>query len=151
MRVILLKDVSKVGKRGEVKDVSDGYARNMLIARGLAKTATPEALNALVAEEAGRRASTEAEMREYEALAKKLEGIKLNFTLKLGEDGAAFGSIGTSKIVEALAGLGLKIEKDQLGIDRPIKTLGAHAVPVTFPHGVNGEVRIEVVRESQDD
>ena len=148
MRVILLQDVPKVGKRGELKNVSDGYGRNFLVGRGLAKEATKHALHLRESEAESRAASREQEMKTYRALAERIAGIELHLTLKLGEGGGAFGSISASKIIDALRTKGITLDREYIVLDQPIKTLGVHDVPVAFPYKIAGQIKIIVEREN---
>ena len=145
MRVVLLQDIPKVGRASEVKNVADGYGRNFLIARGLAKEATLDTLKQIERDKSKNAKTRETEAKHFRELAEKLSKAVLDFTLKLGEKGEAFGSIGASKIIEALEGNGIQLEKDWLILEHPLKTLGTHEVKVEFPHGVVGlaKVRIE--------
>lgn len=147
MKVILLKDVPKVGRKGEVKNVSDGYARNFLIAKGLASEATLTALSQIEKAEAAKLAKHESEAREYRSLADTLSDIELKFTLKLGEKGGSFGSIGVSKMLDALKAKKVNLREGTLDLESPIKTLGSHEVGVEFPHGVRGKLRVTVEKE----
>src|SRR3989344_4310115 len=111
MKVILSKEVPKLGHAGDIKDVSDGFARNFLLARGLAKPATPTNI------QVHQKALTETAIREkkeksaYEELARKLQSIELIFKIKVGEKGRPFGSITAEDIAEKLAESGKKIDK----------------------------------------
>ena len=147
MKVILLKDVPRLGRRHEIKDVSDGHARNFLLPRGLAAMATAMAVRNLsgLKQQASER---EAHLREkYETWAEKLKGMILNFPIKVGEKGKAFGSINSSKIAEALHTHGVEAEKDWILLDEPIKSTGEKAVKLDFPHGVTATVNINVTAE----
>ncbi len=144
MRVIFLADILQVAKKGEIKNVADGYGRNFLIARGLAKEATPDALKQIERKKSENAKTREAEAKHFRELAEKLSSVALDFTLKLGEKGEAFGSIGASKIIEALKDKGVHLEKDYLSLEHPLKTLGLHEVKVELPHGVVGSVKVKI-------
>jgi len=144
MRVVLLQDIPKVGRASEVKNVADGYGRNFLIARGLAKEATPATLAQIERKRSENAKARDAETKRFHKLAEKLSNITLPFQLKLGEKGEPFGSIGASKIIEALEDKGISIGKDYLGSLHPLKTLGLHKVKVEFPHGVAGSVQVKI-------
>lgn len=147
MKVILLKDVPKVGRKGEVKNVSDGYARNFLVAKGFATEATEKALLHIAKGEAAKAAEREKEEKEYRTLAKALSELELLFTLKLGEKGESFGSIGSSKILDALKAKKISLGEGTIDLESPIKTLGAHKIRVSFPHNISGEVIVQVEKE----
>ncbi|MBI2097249.1 MAG: 50S ribosomal protein L9 [Candidatus Sungbacteria bacterium] len=144
MRVIFLKDVPQVAKKGEVKNVADGYGRNFLMARGLAKEATPGAVAELEAGEKQERVKLQLEKEKYRELEKKLSNLTLSFALKLGEGGETFGSVSAAKIIEALAARGIKIGKEHLLLTHSLKTLGVHDVEVRFPHQVTAMVKVEI-------
>lgn len=146
MKIILLADVPKLGRRGEIKNASDGYARNFLIARNLAMEASPEAVRKLGADTARRDAREAKERALYEELLGRLQGVSLVFSLKLGEKGAAFGSVGASKIASELAHKGFQVSKEAIELRQPLKTLGDHEVSLAFPHGVKGIVRVTIVK-----
>jgi len=147
MKVILTKEVPKLGKTGEVKNVSDGFARNFLFPRGLAEPATPEALGNLErrqAEIAGREAKGKAAL---EKLTERLRASPLRFTLKVGAKGQAFGSITTQDIVDELAKRGITIEKSWIELEQGIKETGEHTVAVKLPHGVSTEAKVLIEAE----
>lgn len=147
MRVILLQNVPKLGGRGEIKNVSDGYARNFLIKQNLAREASRGAVAGLQAEKAAHEALVIKERTMYEDLCRKAAEVTLDFALKMGEKGAAFGSVGEAKIAEALESKGLQVSREFILMEHPLKTLGEHEVKLSFPHGVSGVVHISVVKE----
>lgn len=147
MKVILLKDVPKVGRKGEVKNVSDGYGRNFLVANGFALEATPAALSRIERELEAKNAARASEEQEYRTLADLVSGLELEFKLKLGEKGESFGSIGASKILDALKAKKINLREGAVDLKSPIKTLGKHEVGVEFPHGVRGELKVIVEKE----
>ncbi|MBI4134595.1 MAG: 50S ribosomal protein L9, partial [Candidatus Sungbacteria bacterium] len=144
MKVIFLKDVPKIGHRGELKVVSDGYARNFLILRGFAREASHGAVAALEAEKAAEFAAVAKEEAEYRELARKLGSTELQYSLKIGERGASFGSVGAAKIQELLKEKGITVARERIDLDQPIKTLGRHSVPIVFPHGIRAFVRVTI-------
>ncbi len=147
MKVILITEVPKLGKVGEVKTVKDGYARNFLIRQGLAEAATELNLARQVERntEAARREARER--KGFETIAQKLRETPLRFTLKVGEKGQAFGSVTAQDITEELAKHGVALEKSWIELEPGIKTSGEHAVPVKFPHQIMGEVKVIVEAE----
>ena len=146
MKVIFLKD-SSIGRRGEVKNVSDGYARNFLFPKNLAKPATDAALKSAEAEKTRIEKEKSAEHEKSTALVEKIKSLVLTFKVKLGEKGKAFGSVTAVKIRDALKKQGVAIEKDWLMLDEPIKTTGEKIVSIKFPQGIIGEVKILVEAE----
>lgn len=144
MKVILLQEVQGLGRPGEVKTVRNGYGENFLIARGLAKAATPAALRAAESEKASRTAHDAKEENRFRCMAEALRKTPLAFTMKVNEAGHAFGSVTASDIAEALAAQGLAIDKHWIVLGEPIKTTGTHDVKIGFPHHSEGEVRVTV-------
>ncbi|MCF0109568.1 MAG: 50S ribosomal protein L9 [Erysipelotrichaceae bacterium] len=140
MKVILLQDVKKVGKKGEVKEVADGYARNFLIAKGLALQSTPKSMEVLKkqqAEAAAHEAELEAEARE---LAEKLKDMKFEFVVNSGKEGRVFGSVSSKQIAEELNNQGIKVDKRKIMLEQPIQTLGTTKVKVELYKNVIGEI-----------
>jgi len=147
MRVILLQDILYVGKKNEVKHVSDGYARNFLLPRKLAEIATDSGLKALEA----RRERVEREKSEeyvrLQALAQKLKLTPLSFKVKMGEKGKAFGSITPVKIRDALKKQGILVEKEWVILEQGIKTSGEHRIALKLPHNLKAEVKVVIEAE----
>ena len=149
MKVILKQDVKKVGKKGQIVDVSDGYARNYLIARGLAVAETKRSLEILDVqkkEQAAVEAQKEAEARE---LAKKLEKITLTFKVNSGAEGRVFGSVSTKQITEALNKQDIKVDKKKFLDTQPIQTLGVTKVRIELYRNVIGTVNVQLIGSDQ--
>ena len=145
MKVILLSDVKKVGKKGEVVDVADGYARNFLIAKGLGVQETNTSKQILNAQKE-QEASNQAELKkEAEALKAKLENMVIDFKVKSGKEGKVFGSISTKQIVEELAKLGIKIDKKKIIDTQPINVLGTTIVKAELYKSVVGNIKCHLV------
>ncbi len=146
--VLLVKDVPGIGKAGQTKTVSDGYARNYLLARQLAVVATPSALKQA---EKLRQASIkrEAETRdEARTLAAVLEKVQLTFRVKAGENDRLFGAITAGDIAEALTREhAITIDKRKIELETPIKELGEHRVPIKLHPEVSTAVSVSVERE----
>lgn len=135
MKVILLKDVRNVGKKDEVKEVSDGYARNFLIPRKMAVAST-EANMRQLAENQKEKAAQEARAQaEAEVIAKQLADVTLEFKLNAGANGATFGSVSTKQIAQALAAKGFPVEKRKIMLDVPVDTLGTTKVKADLYKG----------------
>ena len=148
MKVILLQDVRGQGKKGEIKEVSDGYARNYLLPRKLAVEATPEKLNALKQQEKARAAQAAREKAQAEETAKKLQSLVVVITAKAGGSGRFFGSITSKEISEALlAQHGINIEKNKIVLSEPIKSFGSYEVKCKLGHEVSGVVNVIVTEE----
>ena len=129
MKVILQQDVRGQGKKGQMVEVSDGYARNFLLPRKLAVPATAENVNTMRQQEKARKAQEAAEKAEAEALAKRLEGIMVKVSAKAGEGGRLFGAVTAKEISDCLAQQhGLNIAKTKLVLDEPIKACGGYQI-----------------------
>jgi len=146
MKVILQQDVKGQGKKGQLVDVSDGYARNFLLAKKLAVPATPENVNTMKQQEKARKAQEAAEKAEAEALAKKLETITVKVAAKAGEGGRLFGAVTSKEISEALnTQFSLNIAKAKLVLDEPIKACGTYKIKAKLGYEVVGTVNVMVV------
>lgn len=146
MKVILQQDVKGQGKKGQLVDVSDGYARNFLLAKKLAVLATPENVNTMKQQEKARKAQEAAEKAEAEALSKKLETVTVKVAAKAGEGGRLFGAVTSKEISEALsAQFGLNIAKAKLVLDEPIKACGGYKIKAKLGYEVIGTVNVMVV------
>ncbi len=148
MKVILKQDVKALGKKGEIKEVSDGYARNYLLAKGLAVEATSANLKILNDQKESvshREARDEAEAK---ALAEKLRQVTVTFKAKTGENGRLFGSITAKDVAdELLKTAQIELDKRKLAINDAIKTLGDHSVKVHLYKGISAELMVKVVAE----
>ena|SRR3989344_3795877 len=147
MKIILLQDIPKVGRKNEVKEVSDGYARNFLFARNLAKPATPENVKTLENQKVKEEREKSVEYQKYKILAERLKDIILNFKVKTGGKGRTFGSVTPLKIKEALKKQGIEVEKDWVLLKESIKTTGEHKVKIKLPQGSAGELKVIVEAE----
>jgi large subunit ribosomal protein L9 len=144
MKVILLKDVKGKGKTGEVKDVSEGYARNYLFPNKLAVEANKGNLKHLEAKKAGEQKQAEKEYEEAVDLKEKLEKIEVKLQAKAGEGGRLFGSITSKQIVEALKKDKISVDKRKLELNDPIRTLGYTNVPVKLHPKVTATLKVHV-------
>ena len=146
MKVILQQDVRGQGKKGQMIEVSDGYARNFLLPRKLAVLATAENVNTMKQQEKARKAQEAAEKAEAEALAKKLEGVMVKVSAKAGEGGRLFGAVTAKEISDCLSQQhGLNIAKTKLVLDEPIKACGGYSVKAKLGYEVTGTVKVMVV------
>lgn len=150
MKVIFLKDVRGKGKRGDVKEVPDGYARNFLIKNGTAKVATKDAINQLQGQQKAEAKQLANEKAEAIAIKEQLEADATVVQLhsKAGADSRLFGSVPSKQIVAALEQqFGLKIDKRKLQLAEPIKALGYTNVPVKLFSGVTATIRVHITAE----
>ena len=147
MEVILRQAVEKLGKPGDVVKVSNGYARNFLLPRGVAFEATPGNLKR-IAQEKDRLEAEENQRRDAaQALATKLEQVSLTFSARVGEEGKLFGSVTPADIVHQLEAQGFQIEKRQIDLHEPLKTLGVFRVPVRLHAEVKPEIKVWVIKQ----
>ena len=145
MKVILQQDVKGQGKKGQLVEVSDGYARNFLLPRKLAVTATAENVNTMKQQEKARKAQEAAEKAEAEALSKKLEGLMVKIPAKAGEGGRLFGAVTGKEISDALSAQhGVSIPKAKLVLDEPIKSCGSYQIKAKLGYEVSGTVNVMV-------
>ncbi|WP_066195444.1 MULTISPECIES: 50S ribosomal protein L9 [Gracilibacillus] len=146
MKVIFTEDVKGKGKKGEVKNVSDGYARNFLLKYNKAVEANTANLKALEAKKNKAKKEEQQEVEEAEQLKKDLADIEVKVTAKSGDNGRLFGSITSKQIAEALKkGHDIKLDKRKIELDQPIRALGYTNVPVKLHHDVTGTIRVHVV------
>ncbi len=145
MKVILKQDVKKVGKRGEVVNVSDGYARNFLIARGLAVPTTERSMEILSAQKAEEAAEEKKREEAAKEVAEKLSKLTLTFHVKSGAEGRVFGSVSTKQITEALNKQGYKVDKKKFLDTAPIQSLGVTKVRVELYKNVIGTVNVHLI------
>ncbi|QXM06984.1 50S ribosomal protein L9 [Crassaminicella indica] len=146
MKVILLKDVKGLGKKGDVVNASDGHARNFLIPRGLAKEATSGSIKVLKKQKAAEKRKKDEELAKAKALADKISALTVKLKGKAGEGGRLFGSITSKDIAEGLMKQHkIKIDKRKIQLDSPIKTLGARFVEVKIYPEVTAKMRVEVL------
>ncbi len=148
MKVILLEDVKSLGKKGQIVDVSDGYARNFILAKKLGLEATSKNLNDLKLKKAHEDKLAAQRLQEAKDFAAKLEGLQVTLKIKAGEGGKLFGSISSKEIAEAAGEqLGLEIDKKKLVLPNPIKAIGTTMVPVKLHPQVTGELKV-IVQEA---
>lgn len=145
MKVILKADVKGSGKKGDVIEVSDGYAKNFLFKKGLAEVATASGINEIEQRrtaEAFHRAENEKALREQAA---KLNGAEVTVSIRAGENGKVFGSVTTAHIAAALAEQGHEIDKKRITTKEAIKTVGVFEAEIRFMEGVTAKIKVNVV------
>jgi large subunit ribosomal protein L9 len=146
MKVILRSDVSGVGKRGDICDVADGYARNFLVPRGLAMKATPGAATQAASMRRARDVRDAQDRSAAEAIASKLVPTRITVSVRAGTEGRLFGSVTTSDIAEAVAAqAGIEIDRKDLRLDEPIKAIGEYLVPARLHPEVEFPITVDVV------
>ena len=148
MKIILIQDVKALGKKGEIVNVNDGYARNFILPKKLGLEATGKNLNDLKLQKANEDRVAQQILDEAKELAGKLEAGKVELAIKIGEGGRAFGSVSSKEIALAVKDqMGYDIDKKKIQLKDTIKTLGAHTVPVKLHAKVTAELKVIVTEE----
>ena len=145
MKVILLEDVKSLGKKGEIIDANDGYARNFLLKKKLGVEATPKNLNDLKLQNANKAKIEKEKLEEAKALAEKIGELSVTLNIKSGEGGKTFGSVSTKEIAQAVKEqLGMDLDKKKMVLDEPIRTLGNHIIQVKLHKEVTANLTVKV-------
>ena len=148
MKVILQQDVKGQGKKGQLIEASDGYARNFLIPRKLAVPATAENLNTMKQQEKAKQAQAAAEKAEAQAVAEKLQAVVVKLTAKAGSGGRLFGAVTSKEISDALKEQhGLDVAKTKIVQDEPIKSFGTYQLKCKLGYEVTGTLNVVVAEE----
>lgn len=148
MKVILKEDVKALGKKGQIVEVSDGYARNFILKKGKGVEATSKNLNDLKLQKANQDKIAQENYEAAQELGKQIEAGQIRVSIKTGEGGKAFGSVSSKEIAEeAKSQLGLDIDKKKIQLKETIKTLGTHNVPVKLHPKVTAELKVIVTEE----
>lgn len=148
MKIILLQDVKSLGKKGEIVNVNDGYARNFILPKKLGLEATGKNMNDLKLQKANEEKIAQQIWDEAKELGQKLEAGKIQLAIKIGEGGRAFGSVSSKEISVAVKDqLGYDIDKKKIQLKDAIKTLGTHTVPVKLHPKVTAELKVIVTEE----
>jgi large subunit ribosomal protein L9 len=147
MEVILREDVDKLGRRGDVVKVAEGYGRNFLLPRGLA-LAVNEANKAMIAKERkAHEARAAKEKAEFQALADRIKGVRFVAPRKVGENDVLYGSVTSGDIGEFLKNKGIEIDKRKVQLEEPIKKLGEHEVSIKLHPEVSATLKVLVTKE----
>lgn len=143
MKVILLEDVKALGKKGEIVNVNDGYARNFILPKKLGLEATGKNLNDLKLKKANEEKVAKEQLEDAKAFAKEIGESKIELSIKVGEGGRTFGSISTKEIAAAAKEqLGFEIDKKKIQLKDAIKTIGTHEVPIKLHPKVTAELKV---------
>ena len=149
MKVILLADVKKLGKKDQIIEVSDGYAVNFLFPRRLAVQVTKKSVEVLDNQQEERKELAAKMKADAEELAKKLDAITLTFKVKTGREGKLFGAISLKQVAEELSKLGIEIDKRKFVDKGPLDELGFHHIGVELYKGVIGKVHVQILGEEK--
>lgn len=147
MKIILLDDVPALGRRGEVREVADGYARNYLIPQRLAILASPANLKNIEQIRKRQEARAEKDKADAHAQAQAIEALTISLTRQASEDGRLYGSVSAQDLVAILARQGITVEKRRVALDAPIKALGDHTVPIRLHLEVIAQLKVSVAPE----
>jgi len=147
MQVILRDRIENLGEAGDVVDVKPGYGRNYLIPKGLAYEASAANVRRMEAERAAQSRKDAETLGEARTQASAIEGVSLTFNARAGQEGKLFGSITSGDIADKLAEQGIQIDRRQIELDEPIKSLGVHSVPVRLHSQVRPEIKVWVIAE----
>ena len=148
MKVILTQDIKSVGKKGQIIDASDGYARNFLLPKKMAVVADNANLNELKTKQDANKYKRDMSKANAEELAQKMKDFELVFKIKAGENGKIFGSVTSKDIAEALnKKYFVEVDKKKICLDDAIKTLGVYTIDIKLFEGITGKLKVSVVQE----
>jgi large subunit ribosomal protein L9 len=147
MKIILMEDVPSLGRRGEVREVATGYARNYLLPKKLALPATAGNLQNLDHLKRQRERAEQKVRDDAQAMAERIAGLTLAVTTRASEDGRLFGSVTSQDVVDFLARNQVAVEKRRVALPEPIKALGEYGVPIRLHHDVTATLAVTVARE----
>lgn len=147
MKVILLQDVKGQGKKGDVVEVNEGYARNFLVKKGLAEIATPSKLNDISMKKSAAEFHRAEELKALAELASTLRGKTFIVKIKAGVNGKVFGSVTAANVSESLAKAGYEVDKKKIILAQPIKNTGSYELEIKFTEGIATKINITVEAE----
>ena len=147
MKIVLKRPVDKLGGPGEVVEVATGYARNYLLPKGIALTATPANLKVIETQKKKEIATQVKERQEAEALAQRLTGTPLELSHRAGDTETLYGAVTSAEIAFALEEHGFTIDRRTIGLDEPIKNLGTYQIPVKLHPDVTAHLTVHVIRD----
>ena len=147
MKIILLQDVKGQGKKGEVVEVNEGYARNFLIKKGLAEIATAEKLNDIKQKRASADFHKAEEIKATQALAQEIRGKTFTVKIKVGQGGKVFGSVTAANISDSLKAAGYDVDKKKIVLPAPVKNVGVYDVDLKLMEGITSKIKVSVEGE----
>ncbi len=147
MKVILLENVKNLGKKYDVKEVSDGYGRNFLLRNNLAKIATKKDIEMAKQKAEKEKEKQEKDLGDVKSLAEKIRGQKVEIDVKVGEKDQLFESVGAQKISEKLNEMGFKIKEEDVQLETPIKELGEYEVTLKLKYDIQSSVKVIITKE----
>ncbi len=147
MKIIILKDIPKVGKKNELKDVSDGYALNYLFPKNLAKKATEKEVERLKEIKKEEERKAEANFHKISEMAAKIDGQEIEIPEKIGEKGELFEQITAAKVARRLKELGYEVKKDQVILENPIKEAGEYDISLKLDHNLEAGIKLIITED----
>ena len=148
MKVILKQDVKGSGKKGEIVDVSDGYARNFLLKKGLAIETTAQAMNELKNKQSSDQFKIDQEIKAAKDIAKRINDKSVDFKVKAGVGGKLFGSVSSKEVAEKISHeFSVKVDKKKITLDSEIKAFGTYTATVKLYHGITADVKVVVTED----
>jgi large subunit ribosomal protein L9 len=150
MKVILTDEIRGLGTRGDIVTVKDGYARNFLIPKKLAREATTGNLKSIEQEKKKWAVLAQAEREQAQKAADAVKGVKVTIQKRVGDTGQLFGSVTANEIADALVAKGVQVEKRRIELEHPIKSLGVHDVEVRLHRDVTAQIQVEVVPQGAE-
>ncbi|MBU1137262.1 50S ribosomal protein L9 [Patescibacteria group bacterium] len=144
MKVILLKDIEKLGKKGDVKEVAKGYAKNFLLEKNLATLATDSEMTKLEEQKEIEAQQSEEELIRSQEIAEQIEGLEVEIPSKADEDGKLFGAVTSAVISDKLKEMGHEVTKEQIKLKNPIKETGEQEVNIELPHNLEANIKVIV-------
>lgn len=149
MKVILKQDVKGSGKKGDILEVSDGYAKNFLLKKGLAEQASSVAINSLRLQKEAEERRRAEEIAAIRSLAKAMDKSKVTLSIKCGENGKVFGSVTSKEIASKLEDLGFAVDKKKIQLKDAIKNVGIYPVEIRMMEGVIAKIAVKVIPEEK--
>lgn len=147
MKVIILEDIDNVGKKYEIKDVADGFARNYLLPKKLAKIADRDSLRWVKKQKESLAYKAEEDLKKIQSIATELDGREIEFILKTGKKGELFESINAEKISKKIKEIGFDLNKNQIELKKPINEIGEFPVKINFNQGLEAEIKVIISKE----
>ena len=147
MKVILIKDIEKLGKKYEIKEISSGYARNYLIPKKLAVQATDKLLKWVETKKEEQEKKAEEKLEKVTNSVSEIDGLEVEIPVKVGEEDQLFERINQQRISEALKGLGYEIKKTQIELEKPLQEIGEFPVKLKFPDSLEAEIKVIIIKE----
>lgn len=148
MKVIFIKDLKNQGKKGQIKEVKDGYGQNFLIKQGYAVLATETSIKILNQENLDNQNKEKQLIKENQELKQKLEKINLKIKVKTGKEDKIFGNVSSKQIITELKKLNYEIDKKKIKIDSPLTSLGTHKVTINLYKNINAILKVQLIKES---